>query len=175
EWLASRRVLSLRSRHPVPGVITLFVTTQRRPRLFRDEGVGSGIRGDAAAPVRHALSRGRNDPPRHGDRGAPFCHRPAAPDRRARRGTRIHLLACRRVARHWLGDRAALPGRTTAKYPVNAALWTGLPEAAEGRQLQCRCPGSTPRLRPSMFISRPSRVASRGRRPRRAIPESWIG
>jgi hypothetical protein len=53
-----------------------------RPCLFRDEGVGSRIRGNAAAPVRHALPGGRDYFPGHGDRGSPVRDRPAAPDRR---------------------------------------------------------------------------------------------
>ena len=105
-----RPALPVRDRQPAAGVAALFGADQRRARLFRDEGVGARIRGDAAAPVRHALPRGRNDPARHGDRGPPVCHRPAASDRRSRRRARIHLLACRRVARHRLGDRAAFPG-----------------------------------------------------------------
>ena len=106
-----------------PPLVSLpySVQTNDVPGLFRDEGVGAGIRGDAAAPVRHALPRGRNDPPRHGDRGSPVCHRPAASDRRSRCRARIHLLACRRVARHRLGDRAALPGAATRR-AVTVAL-----------------------------------------------------
>src|SRR5271167_2010739 len=61
-------------------------TNQRRPGLFRDEGVGARIRSDAEAPVRHAVSRGPNRAARHGDRGAPVRHRPATSYRRARRG-----------------------------------------------------------------------------------------
>ena len=53
---------------------------------------------------------GETIPPGHGDRNSPVCHRPAASDRGSRRRARIHLLASRRVARHRMGDRAALPG-----------------------------------------------------------------
>src|SRR5262249_41761915 len=110
---------------------------QRRPGVFRNEGVGAGIRGDAAAPVRHALPRRRDGTPRHGNRGPPVCHWSAAPDRRPRRGTRLYLLACRRVARHRLGDPAALPGGTT-RSAVTVARYTPSAKPTEGRQLQHR-------------------------------------
>jgi peptidoglycan/xylan/chitin deacetylase (PgdA/CDA1 family) len=50
----------------------LFGPTNDVPAYFRDEGVGPRVRGDAAASIRHAVPRGRNDLPGHGDRVHPF-------------------------------------------------------------------------------------------------------
>jgi peptidoglycan/xylan/chitin deacetylase (PgdA/CDA1 family) len=106
-----------------PPLVSLpySVQTNDVPAYFEMKGVSAGIRGDAAPPVRHALSRRRNGPSGHGDRGAPVCHRAAASDRRARCRARIHLLACRGVARHRLGNRAAFPG-AAAESGVSSAL-----------------------------------------------------
>src|SRR5690349_18309142 len=78
-----RPALPVRDRYAAAGGTAVFCTDQRRSSLFRDEGVGARIRGDAEAPVRHPVSRGRNRAARHGDRDAPVRHRPATSYRRA--------------------------------------------------------------------------------------------
>ena len=76
-----------------PPLVSLpySVQTNDVPAYFEMKVSVPEIRSDAEAPVRHAVPRRRNSAARHGDRGSPVRHGPAASHRRARRRARIHL------------------------------------------------------------------------------------